>query len=117
MGLGIAENVLEAYQYLAENYSKGDEIFLFGFSRGAYTVRSVAALIGWLGLMTKKGLGHLKPIYKGYQDAKTREDFALFLTEYSAKHQLKYTNWRVVPEQTPIKVVGMSTPEILSHTA
>jgi uncharacterized protein (DUF2235 family) len=48
IGLGLSRNVRDAYASLAAN-SEGNEIFLFGFSRGAYTARSVAGLIGWGG--------------------------------------------------------------------
>lgn len=42
IGLGIDENIRSAYMFIAQNYLPGDEIFLFGFSRGAYTARSLA---------------------------------------------------------------------------
>ena len=45
LGLGLDEDIREAYTFLALNYEPGDEVFLFGFSRGAYTVRSLAGLI------------------------------------------------------------------------
>ncbi|MGH6736740.1 MAG: phospholipase effector Tle1 domain-containing protein [Methyloceanibacter sp.] len=44
-GIGINENIVDAYQWLIENYDPGDEIFIFGFSRGAYTARSLSGLI------------------------------------------------------------------------
>ncbi|MES2659480.1 MAG: DUF2235 domain-containing protein [Verrucomicrobiota bacterium] len=44
-GWGLSRNVLLGYQFLCRNYQPGDRIFLFGFSRGAYTVRSLAGLI------------------------------------------------------------------------
>jgi uncharacterized protein (DUF2235 family) len=44
-GYGINRNILDCYRFLVENYREGDEIFLCGFSRGAYTVRSLAGLI------------------------------------------------------------------------
>lgn len=50
-GYGLDENVLKAYCFLVENYEDGDEIFLFGFSRGAYTVRVLAGLIHKVGLI------------------------------------------------------------------
>ncbi len=50
-GLGITRNVMEAYWYLMQNYTDGDKIFLFGFSRGAYTVRVLAALIRKCGIL------------------------------------------------------------------
>lgn len=50
-GWGLDANILAAYCYLIETYQPGDRIFLFGFSRGAYTARAVAGLIHLLGLL------------------------------------------------------------------
>jgi len=52
MGIGhsVRENVCKPYRFLCENYLPGDRIFLFGFSRGAYTVRALAGMIHFLGL-------------------------------------------------------------------
>ena len=58
-GIGLKENVREAYSYLAINWREGDEIFLLGFSRGAFTARSVGGLIGELGLLTRAGLPYV----------------------------------------------------------
>ena len=44
-GAGLSENVRKGYRWLMEHYNPGDEIFLFGFSRGAFTARSLAGLI------------------------------------------------------------------------
>ncbi|MCK8495144.1 DUF2235 domain-containing protein [Spirosoma sp. RP8] len=49
-GAGLLHNIFQCYQFIAERYQPGDKIYLFGFSRGAYTVRSVAGLIGKFGL-------------------------------------------------------------------
>jgi uncharacterized protein (DUF2235 family) len=51
-GYGLDDNVLSAYSFLVHNYEDGDRIFLFGFSRGAYTVRVLAGLIHKIGLMS-----------------------------------------------------------------
>jgi len=64
VGAGIAENVREAYTFIANNYERGDEIFLLGFSRGAFTSRSVGGLIGHIGVMTKKGLPSFPVVYR-----------------------------------------------------
>ncbi|KAL8713038.1 MAG: hypothetical protein Q9220_002898 [cf. Caloplaca sp. 1 TL-2023] len=64
---GLSGNIRETYSFLANNYSNGDEIFLFGFSRGAFTARSVAGLIGGVGLLTKSGLPDLAEIFKDFQ--------------------------------------------------
>ncbi|HEX4036827.1 MAG TPA: DUF2235 domain-containing protein [Acidobacteriaceae bacterium] len=50
-GSGLLENVGDAYRYLMETYQAGDRIFLFGFSRGAYTARAVGSLLHVYGLL------------------------------------------------------------------
>jgi uncharacterized protein (DUF2235 family) len=44
-GYGLDDKVLASYQFLVRNYREGDQIYLYGFSRGAYTVRVLAGLI------------------------------------------------------------------------
>lgn len=51
-GWGLKRNVIELYKFLCRNYVKGDRIYLFGFSRGAFTVRVLAGLIEKCGLYT-----------------------------------------------------------------
>jgi uncharacterized protein (DUF2235 family) len=51
-GYGLDDNVLDAYAFLVDNYEEGDDIYLFGFSRGAYTVRVLAGLIHKVGLVS-----------------------------------------------------------------
>ncbi|KAF1959727.1 hypothetical protein CC80DRAFT_405721, partial [Byssothecium circinans] len=70
-GEGLGDNVREAYSFLANNYHVGDEIFLLGFSRGAFTARSIAGLIGQIGLLTKKGLNSLPEVF---EDVKNRRN-------------------------------------------
>ncbi len=53
-GSGLFERIKHAYTKIAHVYEAGDEIFLFGFSRGAYTARSLAGMIGICGLPTGK---------------------------------------------------------------
>jgi Uncharacterized alpha/beta hydrolase domain (DUF2235) len=67
VGLGLSRNVRDAYAFLAANYCEGDEIFLFGFSRGAYTARSVAGLIGWVGLIHKADMDDFALLWEGYR--------------------------------------------------
>lgn len=56
LGLGLDEAILGAYRFLALNYEQGDEIYIFGFSRGAYTARSLAGMISSVGLLTPVGV-------------------------------------------------------------
>lgn len=50
-GYGLMGNVGDAYKFLMNTYAEGDRIFLFGFSRGAYTVRAVAGVLHMFGLL------------------------------------------------------------------
>src|ERR1051325_1109908 len=50
-GYGLDENVLGAYQFLIDTYAEGDRIYLFGFSRGAYTIRVLAGFLRLIGLL------------------------------------------------------------------
>ncbi|MBD0862515.1 DUF2235 domain-containing protein [Gordonia sp. zg691] len=51
-GRGLDSNLIDAYRFLVLNYEPDDEIFVFGFSRGAYTARSLVGMIGRVGLVT-----------------------------------------------------------------
>lgn len=51
IGVGLSKNIMSAYKWLGVNYQPGDKIFLFGYSRGAYTVRSVVGMIACCGLL------------------------------------------------------------------
>ncbi len=55
-GFGLFHNVIACYRFLAQNYEPGDEVFIVGFSRGAYTARSVAGMVGRVGLLTRVSL-------------------------------------------------------------
>ena len=55
-GWGLSRKIREAYEFLALNYEEGDKVFLFGFSRGAFTVRSLAGMICRCGLLKRNAL-------------------------------------------------------------
>ena len=67
-GLGLTKNVKQAYAYLVECYEPGDEIYFFGFSRGAYTARSVAGLIRNSGLLRPECRHKIDQAYTLYRD-------------------------------------------------
>jgi len=66
-GIGLLRNIREVYAFIVNNYPRSEdrdanddntaEIFLFGFSRGAYTARCVAGLIGRIGILRKRQMG------------------------------------------------------------
>jgi uncharacterized protein (DUF2235 family) len=81
MGWGIGYRVRSAYQYLIQNYHDGDAIYLFGFSRGAYSARILASVVNYGGLPSQpvsdkkraKALAsHIYRAYKGRMDDKAR---------------------------------------------
>ncbi len=75
-GLGFSENILQCYQFIYENYNAGDKIYLFGFSRGAATVRSLANFIHYFGILPKSRpelIQEAYAIYKMGRAESTRE--------------------------------------------
>lgn len=55
-GVGLDNAIIGAYRFLALNYRPGDQIFVFGFSRGAYTARSLVGMIARIGLLDPPGV-------------------------------------------------------------
>ena len=66
-GMGISENIQECYQFIFENYEAGDNIYLFGFSRGATTVRSLSGFIHLFGILPKSRPELIDKAYKLYR--------------------------------------------------
>ena len=67
-GYGLSENIADAYQFLMHNYSTGDQVFLFGFSRGAYTARALCGFLEMSGLLLPGNEGlipYAMRLYKG----------------------------------------------------
>ena len=56
LGAGLGKNIMSAYRWLADHYEPEDRIYLFGFSRGAYTVRSLAGMMTLCGLLDTQDL-------------------------------------------------------------
>src|SRR5580698_4024671 len=50
-GAGLLGNVADAYRYLMDLYADGDRVYLFGFSRGSYTARTLAGMLHMYGLL------------------------------------------------------------------
>ncbi len=68
LGRGLSKNIIDLYLFLVLNYFPGDELYLFGFSRGAYTVRSLAGLIRNTGILKCNYAEKYKDAYKLYQN-------------------------------------------------
>lgn len=84
LGLGLADNVVEAYRCLIGNYSPGDEVFLFGFSRGAFTARSLAGLIARCGLLLPGSPLAVERVFARYR--KGLDLTPLYTLAYQARH-------------------------------
>jgi uncharacterized protein (DUF2235 family) len=67
-GDGIDRNILECYEFIVNNYHPGDQLYFFGFSRGAYTVRSLAGLIRNSGILQQKYAALAKEAFSMYRD-------------------------------------------------
>ena len=67
-GAGLAENVIEAYNFIVLNYETGDEICCFGFSRGAYTARAVAGLVTDIGVIQPLEMQYFPQVYRAYMN-------------------------------------------------
>ena len=114
-GDGIGEIVREGYQFLAKNWTPGDEIYIFGFSRGAYTARSIAGLVDHIGILTVDGLPFLSEIFRDVQQEhnnnyRPKHPDIPFPNKPSALDP-DYTNelrrLRLTQVDVPIKVVGV----------
>jgi len=78
-GAGISKNIMECYTFIFENFEAGDQIYMFGFSRGAATVRSLTSFIHYFGIMPKSRPELIKQAYKIYEiedksERKTKAD-------------------------------------------
>lgn len=76
-GQGVDTIIQNAYQWLVDSYDPGDDIFIFGFSRGAYTARSLAGFIAKCGLLKAGGALGVNQLYNRYRRAEARTLWAL----------------------------------------
>jgi uncharacterized protein (DUF2235 family) len=66
-GWGLSRNVRDCYRFVAENFEPGDELYFFGFSRGAYTARSTVGLIRNAGILRREHLDRIDDAYSLYR--------------------------------------------------
>ena len=71
-GCGIHKNILDGYRYIIQNYQAGDNIYLFGFSRGAYTVRALCGLINNCGILKRPFANQVAEAWKIYKSPLSR---------------------------------------------
>lgn len=66
-GQGIEDNVRDLYRTIVYNYTPGDQLFLFGFSRGAFTVRTLSGFMNFAGLVEKDDDYYVPDLYACYE--------------------------------------------------
>jgi uncharacterized protein (DUF2235 family) len=90
-GLGVDDNIRSGYMFIAQNYIPGDEIFLFGFSRGAYTARSLVGFLNACGILKRQNLDDLPNAWAYYRTKPPHS-----AEEFKAKYKTDcHTNARV----------------------
>ncbi len=87
-GWGLKRNVIKLYKYLCRNYESGDIICLFGFSRGAFTVRQLAGLITSCGLVTCTGCIDEQWLHK-----KAKQNYRAYHSSYNGGLLSKLFRW------------------------
>ncbi|MCI2399041.1 DUF2235 domain-containing protein [Aliiroseovarius subalbicans] len=83
-GVGINRQIRRAYGFLASRYRPGDRIFLLGYSRGAFAVRSLAGVIDQVGLLTAVHATerNIRDVYRHYQCSPNSDAAAVFAKSY-----------------------------------
>jgi uncharacterized protein (DUF2235 family) len=80
-GSGVKSNIKQAYQYLMDSYEEGDRLFLFGFSRGAYTVRALSGMVNRCGLLPKRNVNLIDDAFYYYSSPKVDKKLAASFKE------------------------------------
>jgi uncharacterized protein (DUF2235 family) len=94
-GYGLSKNLADAYAFLMQNYEPGDRIYIFGFSRGAYTARALTALLGRVGLLDR-GCNSLIPYAIKYFRKKNNDhQLNFFKKRFSRTYALTWSE--VIP--------------------
>jgi uncharacterized protein (DUF2235 family) len=92
--------VTQIYEFISNNYQPGDELFFFGFSRGAFTVRSAAGLVSNIGVLSSVEMSHFPAMWRAYRMNTGGESFKKSAWYLENKDKLCLTTPR-------IKVVGV----------
>jgi uncharacterized protein (DUF2235 family) len=94
-GFGLSRDVRDTYRFLVQNFSPGDEIFFFGFSRGAYTARSTAGFVRNCGILRRDEANRVDEAYALYRSRNRRTrprgiEAQLFMRSYSHETRIRF---------------------------
>ena len=109
-GQGLTENIRLAYEWLIENYSEGDEIYIFGFSRGAFTARSLAGLVSIVGILKAGSPISITELFDRYKRSDEESIWKLKEDESAGKgaNTTMQERWLLKYSQpAKVKVVGV----------
>ena len=87
-GAGLQENIEDGYKYLMDYFNEGDKVFIFGFSRGAFTARSLAGMIYHFGILEKGNKNLIPYVSKMYNQRKLKisSDFKRVFSKECKSH-------------------------------
>lgn len=107
-GRGINRQIRRAYGYLVSRYRPGDTIYLLGYSRGAYAVRSLAGMIDVVGLLRARDatVRNIRQAYRHYEQATA----GLALERFRAAHCHKDTEIQMVGVWDTVRALGLRLP-------
>jgi uncharacterized protein (DUF2235 family) len=120
-GAGATANIKQLYRALIGAYEPGDEIYLFGFSRGAFTVRALAGLIYRCGLLSKEAAGQVDAAFDWYRQHYTalapepRAEYRARVDAFRRRYS-RPCNIRFLGVWDTVKAVGYIRPMNLPHT-
>ena len=108
-GDGIDQAITSAYEWLIDNYADGDEIFIFGFSRGAYTARSLSGFISKCGLLQSGAPLGVNQLFKRYRRSGENTIWHLKDEQSQGKADFSFEeDWLLKFSQAvPVKFVGV----------
>jgi uncharacterized protein (DUF2235 family) len=82
-GYGLTQNIREAYLYLMNTYQTGDRVFIFGFSRGAYTAKALAGMLHKMGLLERGNENLVDYAIEYFKNSPSDADSELFKRTFS----------------------------------
>lgn len=101
-GTGLVDNVEQAYRHLICSYEPGDRIFMFGFSRGAYTVRVIAGLMHNYGVLRREHEKSSRSVVRAFQDLYLRDGSGYSEGKPTQAQQRRFDHSRKVREEHSI---------------
>ena len=114
-GVGLSRNVLDAYRFLIHTYEPGDTLYLFGFSRGAFTARSLAGLVHNCGILRPEQAYRIDEawaLYRSRVDKPTSVAATLFRGAYAYETEIRFVGvWDTVGSLgIPVPAPGFLQP-------